>query len=105
VAREPRAREAFEPRSARHEAAAYVIEGEATLASAPFPLGQLACGTERNAHAPSPIAARSRCRYDPGRRAGLRGPLVFHGPFVMNTTEQVRAAEIAYRTGRMGELA
>ena len=33
------------------------------------------------------------------------GPLVFHGPFVMNSVEQVRAADIAYRTGRMGELA
>jgi redox-sensitive bicupin YhaK (pirin superfamily) len=32
------------------------------------------------------------------------GPLVFHGPFVMNSVEQVRAAEIAYRTGRMGSL-
>ncbi len=32
------------------------------------------------------------------------GPLVFHGPFVMNNVEQVRAAEIAYRTGRMGSL-
>jgi redox-sensitive bicupin YhaK (pirin superfamily) len=32
------------------------------------------------------------------------GPLLFHGPFVMNTVEQVRAAEIAYRTGRMGAL-
>ena len=33
------------------------------------------------------------------------GPLVFHGPFVMNNVEQVRAAEVAYRTGRMGTLA
>ena len=32
------------------------------------------------------------------------GPLVFHGPFVMNSVEQVRAAEVAYRTGRMGTL-
>jgi redox-sensitive bicupin YhaK (pirin superfamily) len=32
------------------------------------------------------------------------GPLVFHGPFVMNSVEQIRAAEIAYRTGRMGSL-
>ena len=32
------------------------------------------------------------------------GPLVFHGPFVMNSVEQVRAAEIAYRTGGMGVL-
>lgn len=37
--------------------------------------------------------------------APAEGPLVFHGPFVMNSVEQVRAAEIAYRTGRMGELA
>ncbi|HUP97543.1 MAG TPA: pirin family protein [Usitatibacter sp.] len=32
------------------------------------------------------------------------GPLVFHGPFVMNDVDQVRAAEIAYRSGRMGTL-
>jgi len=32
------------------------------------------------------------------------GPLVFHGPFVMNSVDQVRAADIAYRTGRMGQL-
>ena len=36
--------------------------------------------------------------------APAEGPLVFHGPFVMNTVDQVRAAEIAYRTGRMGQL-
>ncbi len=37
--------------------------------------------------------------------AAAEGPLVFHGPFVMNSIEQVRAAEIAFRTGRMGTLA
>ena len=37
--------------------------------------------------------------------APAEGPLVFHGPFVMNSAEQVRAAEIAFRTGRMGTLA
>lgn len=36
--------------------------------------------------------------------APAEGPLVFHGPFVMNSVEQVRAAEVAYRTGRMGML-
>jgi redox-sensitive bicupin YhaK (pirin superfamily) len=36
--------------------------------------------------------------------APAEGPLVFHGPFVMNSIEQVRAAEVAYRTGRMGTL-
>ena len=32
------------------------------------------------------------------------GPLIFHGPFVMNSVEQVRAAESAYHSGRMGAL-
>jgi quercetin 2,3-dioxygenase len=36
--------------------------------------------------------------------APAEGPLVFHGPFVMNSVEQVRAAEKAYHAGRMGEL-
>ncbi len=36
--------------------------------------------------------------------APAEGPLVFHGPFVMNSLDQVRAAEVAYRTGRMGSL-
>lgn len=36
--------------------------------------------------------------------APAEGPLVFHGPFVMNSLEQVRAADVAYRTGRMGTL-
>jgi hypothetical protein len=36
--------------------------------------------------------------------APAEGPLVFHGPFVMNSVDQVRAAEVAYRTGRMGTL-
>ena len=33
------------------------------------------------------------------------GPLVFHGPFVMNSVEQIRYAEKAYMTGQMGSLA
>jgi quercetin 2,3-dioxygenase len=37
--------------------------------------------------------------------APAEGPLVFQGPFVMNSVDQVRAAEIAFRTGRMGSLA
>ena len=33
------------------------------------------------------------------------GPLVFHGPFVMNSAEQIRYAERAYHSGQMGTLA
>jgi hypothetical protein len=36
--------------------------------------------------------------------APAEGPLVFHGPFVMNSIEQVRLAERAYMTGQMGHL-
>ena len=37
--------------------------------------------------------------------APAEGPLVFHGPFVMNSVEQIRYAEKAYTTGQMGMLA
>ncbi len=37
--------------------------------------------------------------------APAEGPLVFHGPFVMNSIEQVRYAERAYMSGNMGVLA
>lgn len=36
--------------------------------------------------------------------APAEGPLVFHGPFVMNSMEQVRFAERAYMSGQMGYL-
>ncbi len=36
--------------------------------------------------------------------APAEGPLVFHGPFVMNNLEQVREAERAYHAGEMGQL-
>ena len=36
--------------------------------------------------------------------APAEGPLLFHGPFVMNTVEQIRAAEKAYHSGAMGSL-
>jgi redox-sensitive bicupin YhaK (pirin superfamily) len=37
--------------------------------------------------------------------APSEGPLVFHGPFVMNSVEDVRAAEKRYLSGAMGALA
>jgi redox-sensitive bicupin YhaK (pirin superfamily) len=37
--------------------------------------------------------------------APAEGTLVFHGPFVINSVEQIRYAERAYMTGRMGSLA
>ena len=93
---------------AAFEAAAYVIEGEADLGDAAEEsavAGRIAIfdGSEervRIANA-SPSAALEVLLLG-GTPA--EGPLVFHGPFVMNSLEQVRAAEIAYHAGRMGTL-
>lgn len=96
---------AFEERvPAQFEMAAYVIEGESTFGSHAARTGELAiwAGNE---------GAIAFANAGPGALEVLvvggtpaEGPLVFHGPFVMNNVEQVRAAEVAYRTGRMGTL-
>ena len=86
------------------EMAAYVIAGEAQAGEARATTGELLLWD----------AAGERVRLDNTGAGGLdvmllggapaEGPLVFHGPFVMNNVDQVRAAEVAYRTGRMGVL-
>jgi redox-sensitive bicupin YhaK (pirin superfamily) len=89
-----------------YEVAAYVIEGEGTFdANARAATGQLVVfgGTEGALRIVNRATAKLELMVLGG--APAEGPLVFHGPFVMNSVEQVRAAEIAYRTGRMGELA
>jgi quercetin 2,3-dioxygenase len=85
------------------EAGVYVIAGEARLA-----------GTSARAGSLAVLSGEGRVRVENTGEAPLEmmllggapaeGPLVFHGPFVMNSIEQVRAAEVAYRTGRMGRL-
>jgi redox-sensitive bicupin YhaK (pirin superfamily) len=89
------------------EAAAYVIEGEGRFDDTQpvrAGTGQLVLwqGNEPRLRFSNPGSATLEVMIRGGTPA--EGPLVFHGPFVMNSVEQVRAAEIAYRTGRMGEL-
>jgi len=88
------------------EAAAYVIDGEGRFS----PAGTLARQGQLVMWDNTDGAIRVE-NAGPGSLDMLvlggtpaEGPLVFHGPFVMNSVEQVRAAEIAYRTGRMGTL-
>ena len=89
------------------EAAAYVIAGEGAFGpeGAEASTGELVVFADEG----GPLAARNagRGRLDLMVIGGepAEGPLVFHGPFVMNSVEQARAADIAYRTGRMGSLA
>ena len=85
------------------EAGVYVIEGRARLDGGQVAAGQLAVwGAGGEIRLANPGGARLEAMVLGGALA--EGPLVFHGPFVMNSVEQVRAAEIAYRTGRMGLL-
>jgi redox-sensitive bicupin YhaK (pirin superfamily) len=87
------------------EAAAYVIEGEGRFGEERAGVGRLVVwsGEEETLRVENAGPARLELMILGG--APAEGPLVFHGPFVMNSVEQVRAADIAYRTGRMGTVA
>jgi quercetin 2,3-dioxygenase len=87
------------------EAATYVIAGEALLeGDVRAKAGELAVweGTAGGVRVTNPGRAPLEAMVLGG--APAEGPLVFHGPFVMTSVDQVRSAEIAYRTGRMGVL-
>ena len=86
------------------EMAAYVIEGSARFGEFSAHTGEMAiwAGDEASIAFENSGAKPVEVMLIGGTPA--EGPLVFHGPFVMNNVEQVRAAEIAYRTGRMGTL-
>jgi hypothetical protein len=89
---------------AAFEAAAYVVEGEGRFGDAAAGPGRMVVwsGNEGPVEVANSGDAKLELMVLGG--APAEGPLVFHGPFVMNSVEQVRAAEIAYRTGRMGVL-
>jgi quercetin 2,3-dioxygenase len=86
------------------EMAAYVIGGDARFGEETAAPGELVLwqGSEQRIAWSNAGAGPLDVLLIGGSPA--QGPLVFHGPFVMNSVEQVRAAEVAYRTGRMGTL-
>jgi len=86
------------------EMAAYVIAGEGGFGDAAARTGEMAlwAGDEPTVGFANAGEAPLEVLLLGG--APAEGPLVFHGPFVMNNVDQVRAAEVAYRTGRMGVL-
>jgi redox-sensitive bicupin YhaK (pirin superfamily) len=86
------------------EMGAYVIAGEISVGGTAASAGQLAVFEDAGVRVrlANPSAAPAEAMLLGG--APAEGPLVFHGPFVMNSVEQVRAADVAYRTGRMGTL-
>ena len=87
------------------EAAVYVIDGRAVVGEGnAISVGELAVleGTSGGLRVQNAAAAPLEVMVLGG--APAEGPLVFHGPFVRNSVDQVRAADVAYRTGRMGQL-
>ena len=93
------------------EAGVYVMVGEVSVGkdNSKLRVGQLGAVKQNSAAEPQPIALRN----DGDALAHVmllggapaEGPLVFHGPFVMNSVEQIRFVEKAYMTGQMGALA
>ena len=88
------------------ELGAYVIDGEATFdADAIASAGQLAVFADAEGAISFANTGTANLEILLLGGAPAEGPLVFHGPFVMNSIEQVRAADRAYHDGRMGALA
>jgi redox-sensitive bicupin YhaK (pirin superfamily) len=87
------------------EMAAYVIGGEGRFGDASAATGELVLWDAQGSRIGFANAGEAPLEVLVLGGTPAEGPLVFHGPFVMNSVDQVRAAEVAYRTGRMGELA
>ena len=93
------------------EAGVYVMAGDIKLCEdgANLGVGQLGIVNKNSATAPQAITLRNDgdllAHIMVLGGAPAEGPLVFHGPFVMNSLEQIRYAEKAYMTGQMGTLA
>ena len=92
------------PIPAGFEMAAYVIAGQGRFGEQRASTGELVLFGDEDAPIEFANAGGEALEVLLLGGAPAEGPLVFHGPFVMNSVEQVRAAEIAYRTGRMGQL-
>ena len=88
------------------ELAAYVISGEAHFgAGRRATTGQLVVFEDADGEVGFSNAGENTLDVLLLGGAPAEGPLVFHGPFVMNSLEQVRYAERAYHSGQMGTLA
>jgi hypothetical protein len=89
-----------------YEVAAYVISGDALFSgSQRAAQGQLVIFDDADGAVDFSNACEGTLDVLLLGGAPAEGPLVFHGPFVMNSLEQVRHAERAYHRGQMGTLA
>ena len=87
------------------ELAAYLISGSAALGGQRATKGQLAIFEDASGDIEFSSTGDAPLDVLLLGGAPAEGPLVFHGPFVMNSVEQVRQAERAYHQGQFGTLA
>jgi redox-sensitive bicupin YhaK (pirin superfamily) len=92
---------------AGHEVAAYLIDGAGRFGAGAHPAAAGQLVVFDNADGAVAFSNDGEPMLEVLLLGGVpaEGPLVFHGPFVMNSIEQVRAAEKAYLGGSMGQLA
>jgi redox-sensitive bicupin YhaK (pirin superfamily) len=96
--------EAFFEADPGHELGVYVAAGSAAIADAgPAPAGRLVV-LEQSAGQVRVVAGAGGAELIVLGGAPAEQPLVFHGPFVMDSLAAVRQAESDYRAGRMGFL-
>ena len=76
----------------------YMVEGEAEIAGAPAPQWHL---VEMNNDGDEvTITAKDGCRFLYGHADPIDEPVVSHGPFVMNTREEISQAIADYQAGK-----
>jgi redox-sensitive bicupin YhaK (pirin superfamily) len=81
----------------------YVMDGAVDAAGTTVAGGN-AAGFSAHGDAIEVRAGASGARFLPAGGAPLREPVVFHGPFCMNTREDIERAVRDYQAGRMGRL-
>jgi redox-sensitive bicupin YhaK (pirin superfamily) len=89
--------------AAGHNAAVFVLEGKAAVnGSAPIDDARLALLGSEGEHVTIAAAADTKLLLLSGEPLGE--PVVSHGPFVMNTGEEIYQAIKDFQSGRMGRL-
>lgn len=87
---------------ATHNAFLYVIEGEARLGDQPLPERQMAVLSNAVGADGVRVQADAATRLLLIAGAPLHEPIVQHGPFVMNTVQQIHEAIADFRAGKLG---
>lgn len=85
-----------------HQVFLYLVRGQADIAGTPaepYHLAELHDDGDQ-----VEIAAHTPCVLLFGHGAPLQEPVVAHGPFVMNTRDEIRQAILDYQAGRFGGL-